>query len=646
MRSAPRADRAAVSLVIAVATALALVWAVRVPLFQEPDELAHIDYALELHAVGKPFYVPNATEVRVYSPVLRYLEAATNFRANRYNPAGKLPQNYGTPAFERAIDARAPPLDARVPAPGSGMPYVMFTYPAGYYVVVAAAMALASAVHPHSLVTLMLAARLTSVACLPPTLILAYGIFVRLRLRRATALLCTVAVAWLPLTSWVYGYVQPDDLTTLLLTASLYAAVRWKAEPQGTAWPIVLSTTLVALAFVKEHYAVATIAATFGASLSVVRPPKRWRRLPAVFVPPLCALLAAHRLVPVPALDAPHFAGIHAGPALSFGRTVADAIGYAASGLRDTYAGGGAFTDFWMRFGMRGASIYAGQLGIVLRSMLVAVTLVTVLAVVLRTVIVAKRLVAVAQGRSPWLAVRLLASDVVLNVYLLVTATVFGAYIVSRGAVWLEGRYWLPIIVPTIALGTTLVPRLFRRSRPAVALGFAGLWAVYASVSAPLALRALDRSFYHQPPDRATVEAYAQITGVAVARPCKATPQEVAIVRGCELLVTGFAVDSERGLPATEVLVQVDGGPNVRARTALPSLLLRDVYIDDALADSGFSATLDTRRYGDGPHSLRLRIVERRAPGGLLSQSSVSFAIRGTGRSCAAPCNVAPRHGI
>ena len=55
-----RLYRMATWLVIAIATALASAWAVRVPLLQEPDELAHLDYALELHAVGKPFTVSQA----------------------------------------------------------------------------------------------------------------------------------------------------------------------------------------------------------------------------------------------------------------------------------------------------------------------------------------------------------------------------------------------------------------------------------------------------------------------------------------------------------------------------------------------------------------------------------------------------------
>ena len=114
---------------------------------------------------------------------------------------------------------------------------------------------LASVLHPNSLVALMFAARFTSVACLPLTLLIAYGIFKRLKLSETTALLCTIGVAWLPLTSWVSGYVQPDNLTTLLLTASLYVALRWKAEPERIAWPLWLSATLVALGFVKQHYA-------------------------------------------------------------------------------------------------------------------------------------------------------------------------------------------------------------------------------------------------------------------------------------------------------------------------------------------------------------------------------------------------------
>ena len=154
------------------------------------------------------------------------------------------------------------------------------------------------------------------------------------------------------------------------------------------------------------------------------------------------------------------------------------------------------------------------------------------------------------------------------------------------------------------------------------------MWALYATVSAPLALLAVDRSFYHQPPDMATVEPYAAISSISSDGRCALMRPGAAISRGCRLLVRGFAVDSERGLPANDVFVQVDDRQMVRARTSLPSPLVRDVYIDDALADSGISATLDTRRYSDGPHTIKLKIIERRSPSGLPSRNADTFVVR------------------
>jgi hypothetical protein len=571
-----------------------------------------------------------AHPVRISSAVLRYMLTSVRYRENRYNPLGELPAGYGTAPYFARVDADAPEPDPRVPQTGSAMPYVMFAYPAGYYAVAAVAMKVASIVHPHSIVGLFFAARFASVACLAFTLMLAYGVFLRLRLERWVALLATAAVGWLPLTSWVSGYVQPDNLTTLLLTASVYLALRWKAEPEEKRWPALLSATLVCLAFVKQHYALAAIVATFGAGLSTVRTRRAFVFLSGVFVPPVIALGAAIWFVPVERIGALRFAGQPPGMGLVSVWSPADLASYVLSGIRSVYLGGDAFMEFWQRFGIRGATVYGGAARQTIADVLVACTLLIACGLLLRTWSVMRRLAVVARRRSALRAAQLFFGNAVVNVYALVTLIMLGVYIESRGNMWLEGRYWLPVIVPTVALGVAIVPRLFRgRVRRRAAFVIAASWALYAAVSAPFALAALDRSFYHQPAQTLKNEAYAQILDVkpqgACARMAAAT---LSVRRGCKLVLSGYAIDSERGLPARDVFLTVDGRRALRATTMTPSPLVRDVYGDDELADSGFTATLDTASLSAGRHTIALEVVERRAPRGLPAQDVISFEVR------------------
>jgi hypothetical protein len=616
--------------VIAVALCLAATWALRVPFFQEPDELAHIDYALELYAVGKPFKVMQAHPARISSATLRYMLTSVRYRENRYNPVGELPAGYGTAPYFARIDANAPGPDPRVPQAGSAMPYVMFAYPAGYYILAAAAMKLAAIVHPHSIVGQFFAARFTGVACLAFTLALAYGIFLRLRIERPAALLATAAVGWLPLTSWVSGYVQPDDLTTLLLTAGVYLALRWKGEPEQNRWPALLSATLVCLAFVKQHYALAAIAATFGAGLSTVRTRRGFVLLACTFVPPLFALGAALWFVPVERTGALHFAGQRPGTPLVNVWSPADLLSYVVNGIHSIYLGGDAFMEFWMRFGIRGATVYRGAARQAIVDVLVACTLLIACALLLRTWSVMRRLALVARRRSVVRAAQLFFGNPIVNVYVLVTLIMSGVYVESRGNMWLEGRYWLPVIVPTVALAVAIAPRLFHgRVRRKTAFVIAASWALYAGVSAPFALAALDRNFYHQPMQTLKNEPYARILDVTPQGACATTPAAtLSVLRGCKLALSGYALDSERGLPAREVYLTVDGRQAIRATTMTPSPLVRDVYGDDELADSGFTATLDTATLGAGRHAIGLDVVERRAPRGLAGPDEVSFEVR------------------
>jgi hypothetical protein len=630
---APRAvafARVRLALTIALAVLVASVWAARVPFFQQPDEMAHADYAFELADVGRPFAVPHAVVGQTVTAQTRYLSRATHFRENRYATYVRMPHDYGSRDFFRALDRAVPPPNRTPPPPGAVLPYAMFSYPAGYYVIAALAMRFAALVHPGSLSAQFFFARSIGVLCLIGTLLLGYDIFRRLHLSRTTATVATFAAGLLPLTSWVSGYLQPDVLTTLLLTASIAASLRWKRTPEGLAAPTALALSLVLLAMVKEHYAIAAIAATTLAAVCDRATIRRPWLLAATFLVPLCAVYVATHVSPAGSAVPPKLSVFRASGS-SLTQRLADFGAFVVLGLRDVFAGGDAFSDYWFRFGYHPIdSIFPGPFARLARASLVAASLATLALFVARERFVLGRLVAVARKRSPVAALRLFAGDPVLNVYAFVTLILLSVYAYSNGFVWLEGRYWLPVLIPTIAIVTVRNVRIFKRPvlRRRVGLVFAAAWAAYASIGAPLGLAAIQRSFYTSPRPSAH-EPYADILSVVPDRACAiaANAATLRVRGGCVLRVTGFAIDGTRGLPATDVFLLVDGVRRGRARVGLPSPRVVYTYNDRALARSGFDARLPTAALTPGRHDIGIAIVEDGAPLGRSAPQTIAIDV-------------------
>src|SRR5271168_4105272 len=73
-------DRVVLALIIAVSVALSTFWAFRVPIFEEPDESAHFDYAISIATAHRLILAREGVPGTDVHPYTLYLEDTTNFR--------------------------------------------------------------------------------------------------------------------------------------------------------------------------------------------------------------------------------------------------------------------------------------------------------------------------------------------------------------------------------------------------------------------------------------------------------------------------------------------------------------------------------------------------------------------------------------
>ena len=199
--------------IVAFCTVVASIWLVRVPFYQEPDEIAHADYIFKLFDVGHPFRVAGTHPAGEVAPQTRYVVRAIDYRKMRYNPSARAPAGYGTTAFFRALDAGAPAPSGRRPTVGAALPYFMYSYPPAYYVLEAAILT-ATYRLDDSLSTGFFAMRALNVVLLIGTLVLSYFSFRAYGLTERLSLAAVLAIGAFPLVSRISSYIQPDNATT------------------------------------------------------------------------------------------------------------------------------------------------------------------------------------------------------------------------------------------------------------------------------------------------------------------------------------------------------------------------------------------------------------------------------------------------
>jgi hypothetical protein len=580
---------------------IAGVWLYRVPFMQETDEQAHADYVYALYDAGGWYTSDNALAEDYVTPQVQYLAAQSNYWALRLSPHGRAPVGYGSKLFFQHLDRAAPPF-ASLSRADRANPYVAFQYPAGYYVLAARAMQVASTLFGGSLSATYFAARTLGILFLAVTLVLSFAIFRMENLGPWLSLALTAAMGAMPLTSWVSSYVQPDTLTLLFVTLVLYQVLRYRTRPSAVA-SFAIIATLAAGFFVKQHYATALSAAvSLTAFAYLPAKPELFRRRLG-WMGAACALLAlacfgATHLTPVGALRTPPaLYAVAAGRGFGL-RAAANVLWYVETGLANMFWGGQTFSTFWLSFGDLVTPYIASErlLRIAWTALAICSGTVTLLFVV-REFGVIRRLARIWKKHAS-LARRLCFGDIVLNVYVIWVGLLLGVFAASSGQVYIEGRYLLPILLPTILLGIRYVPRLFKRAyRRTLANVVALVWLAYGTIMSPLALAAMERRFYG-PTDGTVARDVVRIVHLIGQDGARLATRDVRIAAGYRVTVLGVVVATQSGTGLRGMRATLDRKP-------VPFILSDQRYANRKLIMSNFSirTPADLRT---GPHHIAL----------------------------------------
>src|SRR5262249_51126048 len=162
-----------IGLLLAVA-GVCFCWVVTVPIYQSPDETAHLDYALAIYQHGGPFAIhgPPGERLPLVHPYTHYLIDRTATQAVAFHGAVRMPPRYGSVAFFEELERACPPRDA-LPADVEP-PGLAWVYPFGYYTVLAGWIHLLVGMK-EGLVVIFFGARLLSVLLLLGSLLFSYG---------------------------------------------------------------------------------------------------------------------------------------------------------------------------------------------------------------------------------------------------------------------------------------------------------------------------------------------------------------------------------------------------------------------------------------------------------------------------------------
>lgn len=603
-------------------------WAVRVPFFQNPDEAAHADYAFALYDAGRLFRVERAHPSINVMQQTQFLARAANYRKMRYNVRGRLPDGYGSASFFRSMSAREPARSRRIPAVGSTVPYVMFSYPPLYYIAIAVVMTAATSLAHSSLVVAFFAARFFGIACLAVSSVLAFRIFRLLNVRSETALLAVFAFALLPTTSAIASAIQPDNLAAVLVNATLYLLLRYKIDDRVRLRPIWIAIAMAALGYVKLHYALAILVPAlmvlFTRRVRGATDRRAFVGLGACVLLPLAVFLAEPRTLLVTSMQPPRWTAIEQTAPLA--QHIITFLTFVAGGISDNYLGGHGMESYWMKFGVRAGSVYDGPAKSAILFVLAVLTCTVSLMLILRQWSVLRAIGIIARRRA-WIAgLRLVANDVLLNTYVLTTVILLGVYALTNGEMTLQGRYWYPVLVPTLGLTMVAMPRILsRRFRRQLSFFAALSWACYAGISCPTAIAAREKDYYGShagvPQNDLT-----EIQSVRDERGRPYDPADLRITDATSLTISGWAIDAQRGLPASTMTLLVDGKSASVVSVRMRSYDVFRTFNDPVLMNSGFRATVGIATLTCGLHRAALVTHERRIPAAI-ALAGFSFVI-------------------
>lgn len=510
----------ALGVIVLGSSGLAALWAFTVPVFQAPDEPLHLDYALAIQQHGGLFH-PQALEParnnngyeNIFThdyvhPYTRYLLERTSAGTIAFNPAAKVAPDYGSPEFMRALDRNAPQIETDAAA----VPFLFRLYPFGYYALLAGWINVVRCVD-NRLSVLFFAARLFSVAMLATTLMLLYATLRLLRRRRSLSLAVTAAIGFFPLTTFIASYVQPDNLSWLLISLCFYLALRLRngatvcddqslksvgsriRQTRAFANCAVLGLVLAALVVTKLHYhlvtAIPILTMLWGA---------RARKPFGVRKPIGAALLISPSII----AGAFYFWTIRGSIVLLDSATQGatswrETLLWSQRAFRDFYVGL-SHRSFWGVFGWLDTPLVFHDSAVtrVFRIALTLCTLVLLTLTIVRVAQVSKGLVRLLGRRRYRVAWEVAFGNPLINSYFLFTVMMFFLYVRLRNAFGGQGRNWLPLLLPIVLTAVVYAPQVFRKRRARILCSAAVLTGLLAfdALGSVFAHRSIRQRYY------------------------------------------------------------------------------------------------------------------------------------------------------
>lgn len=496
--------------IVVSSTLLSLWWVFSVPILQNPDENSHVDYAFSIYSAGRLLNVrqaPSGWNVharpgvhegapweRISHQYTLYLIDSTGFERLRFHPQEKVSSDYGSAAYYQKIDLNAPRGPAeKLELRQRDNPWLVTSYPFGYYTLVAAWMGILSK-FTDSVVALFFGARILSVVLLACSLYLAYATMRELRLGKARSLALTAIIGFFPLSTFVSASIQPDNLSLFLVLLCFYCGLLLRRAREDRFWLVAfLGCALGALGVTKYHFFLFTVLSVLGMLVSehiFQRKPLTAlvRKLAILFLPSL--VFFAVQL----------WIGWGGGVADNLRHTTGELFPGIQNAITNYYGGGISFASWWGVFGWMDTQLVIGspntQRSITL--LLLALTLAILALTLLRLEQVITRLVLLARhGRWRWTA-RIAFSNPLVNGHFVFVPFMILLYALTDNSFIAQGRHWFPYILSGLLITTQYAPRAFtHRKTQAVfsVLMVAGL-ALYCAVGSYYSIQVINERYY------------------------------------------------------------------------------------------------------------------------------------------------------
>jgi len=622
-------ERVALTGVICAAVALALFWVFLVPIFQSPDEGTHYDYATALATAHHPLRASEGVSQGLADPDVMYLTVATETSRIAFHGEALVPPGYGTNAYYQMLDRSAPAVDRRYyDRTPHDRPWILAAYPIGYYALDAVWID-AARLFTKSVVAQFFAARTLGVAMLALSLVFIYATLRLVRFGPLFALVGTAAAGFLPLTTFVASYIQPDNYSLLAVSATLYFALRTKLDPTNDRLIFIVGILLGLTRLAKLQFAL-SIALPVVLMIVVARllRPAVERRMKFVWfalLGPICITTLFHYWI-VFEPTSHYLAGYHTtvnhdrlATALASGKIPAYVWSEFTQALKDFYFGGTTSLSFWGVFGWLDTpiTIFNRTVEAGIRTLTNYLTGAGLIVIIALTASRLQRIARVARRRGRLSAFRLILANPLLNTYITFSLLILAIYIVLDDSFGAQGRNWLPLIVCTIYVIFHEFAQIVRgqRARTMARVVCATVMVGYSAVGSYYGAQSVLERYYaprvaNVLVPRQIIESHRNTRGSIDIMIDEADRPVSTIASDEKLVIRGWADDADARSAAGAVYVSVDGKRDFHADYGGRRDDVAAIFGDDERATSVLgSVPAGTLTPGD--HLIGLHVVDR-----------------------------------